>query len=315
MGIQHSAFSIQHSAFGVRPASVAGGFYPATAKEVDLALDEMFPEQPSVGTHEARVPPPQPEPWAAVMVPHAGWRYSGRLAASVLSRVEIPGQVIILCPKHGPGGADWAVAPHASWSLPGRQVDSDPELARRLAEGIAGLELDEAPHRREHAIEVQLPLLARLAPHARVVGITIGGGELASLLRFGQQMAEVLGDQPSVGTHEAWVPPGTLRVRRPLLVISSDMSHIEGYADNEAEAHRLDRLALEAMQTLDPARLYETVRSHRISMCGMRPAVIVMETLRQWGRLQRCELVGYTTSAESGGGTDRVVGYAGMLLG
>jgi AmmeMemoRadiSam system protein B/AmmeMemoRadiSam system protein A len=289
----------------VRPASVAGGFYPATAKEVDRALDEMFPDQPSVGTHEARVPRPQPEPWAAAMVPHAGWRFSGRLAASVLSRVEIPEQVIILCPKHWPGGAEWAVAPHASWSLPGRQVDSDPELARRLAAGITGLELDEAPHRPEHAIEVQLPLLARLAPHARAVGITIGGGELSSLLRFGQQMAVVLSDQPSVGA-----PP-----RRPLLVISSDMSHIEGYADNEAEAHRLDRLALDAIETLDPARLYETVRSQRISMCGMRPAVIVMETLRQWGRLDRCELVGYTTSAESGGGTDRVVGYAGMLLG
>jgi hypothetical protein len=173
------------------------------------------------------------------------------------------------------------------------------------------LELDEVPHRREHAIEVQLPLLARLAPQVCALGITIGGGELSSLLRFGEQMAQVLSDQPSVGTHEAWVP----RPRRPLLVISSDMSHVEGYADNEAEARRLDRLALDAMQTLDPARLYETVRSQRISMCGMKPAVIVMETLRQWGRLQRCELVGYTTSAQSGGGTGRVVGYAGMLLG
>jgi AmmeMemoRadiSam system protein B len=287
VGIQHSAFSIQHSASGVRPASVAGAFYPGTAKEVDRALDEMLP------------PRPQPESWAAAMVPHAGWRYSGRLAAKVLSRVEIPERVVILCPKHGPGGADWAVAPHAVWSLPGRQVNSDPELARGLAEGITGLELDDLPHRREHAVEVQLPLLARLAPKARAVGITIGGGELSSLLRFGQQMAQVLGDLP----------------QRPLLVISSDMSHIEGYADNEAEAHRLDSLALDAIATLDPARLYETVRTERISMCGMRPAVIVMETLRQWGRLEHCELVGYTTSAESGGGTDRVVGYAGMLLG
>ncbi len=267
----------------VRPASVAGTFYPATAKEVDRALDEMFAERP------------QPESCPAVMVPHAGWVYSGRLAAKVLSRVEIPGRVIILCPKHRPGGAEWAVAPHGSWALPGGRVESDPELARQLSEGISGLELDAAPHREEHAVEVQLPLLARLAPHARAVGITIGGGELSSLLRFGQQMAEVLGAM----------------AQRPLLVISSDMNH---FAD-ETETRRLDRLALDAMETLDPARLYETVRGRRISMCGMMPAVIVMETLRQWGRLGRCRLVGYTTSAEASGDTGRVVGYAGVLLG
>ncbi|MHC4176097.1 MAG: AmmeMemoRadiSam system protein B [Planctomycetota bacterium] len=266
----------------VRPASVSGTFYPATAKEVDRALDEMFSRRP------------QPEAWPAVMVPHAGWVYSGRLAAEVLSRVEIPGQVIILCPKHRLGGAEWAVAPHTSWALPGRRVESDCELGVRLAKGIPGLELDAVPHREEHAIEVQLPLLARLAPHARVVGITIGGGELSALLRFGQQMAAVLAEMP----------------RRPLLVISSDMNH---FAD-ETETRRLDRLALDAMESLDPARLYKTVREHRISMCGVSPAVIVMETLRQWGQLGRCELVGYTTSAESSGDTSRVVGYAGMLL-
>ena len=267
----------------VRPASVAGAFYPATAGEVDSALDQMFSEEP------------QPDCWPAVMVPHAGWVYSGRLAAKVLSRVEIPGQVIILCPRHRPGGAEWAVAPHGSWALPGRRVESDPELARRLADGVSGLELDAAPHREEHAIEVQLPLLARLAPHARAVGVTIGDGELSSLLRFGQQMADVLAEMP----------------RRPLLVISSDMNH---FAD-ETETRRLDRLALDAIETLDPARLYETVRAHRISMCGMMPAVIVMETLRQWGRLGQCRLAGYTTSAEASGDTSRVVGYAGMLFG
>ena len=135
-----------------------------------------------------------------------------------------------------------------------------------------------------------------LRGHARAVGITIGGGgELSSLLRFGQQMAEVLGAMS----------------QRPLLVISSDMNHFAA----ETETRRLDRLALDAMETLDPARLYETVRKHRISMCGVSPAVIVMETLRQWGRLGRCQLVGYTTSAEASGDTSRVVGYAGVLLG
>lgn len=268
-----------------RPAAVAGMFYPGTAEEIDRALDEMVPKKSKS----------KPQSWPAVMVPHAGWQYSGKLAAEVFSRVKIPERVIILCPKHRPGGAEWAVAPHQTWSLPGGELASDPELAQQLAEAVDGLELDALAHRQEHAIEVHLPILARMAPKARVVGVTVSGGELSSLRRFGRQMAEVLGP----------LKP------RPLLVISTDMNH---FAD-DAETRRLDRLALDALETLDPERLYETVRDHRISMCGLMAAVIVMETVRQWDCLSRCESVGYATSAESSGDTSRVVGYAGMLLG
>jgi len=267
----------------VRRPAVAGTFYPATSEEIDRQLDEIVPEAP------------QPEPWPAVMVPHAGWTYSGRLAAEVFSRVEIPPRVLIFAPQHRGGGAEWAVAPHETWSLPGRQVPSDPELARLLAQRVTGLKLDAAAHRQEHSIEVQLPILARLAPHAKVVGVAIGGGELAGLLEFGRQLAEVLGDMPE----------------RPLLVISSDMNH---FADDQ-QTRRLDRIALDAMETLDPSNLYEAVRENRISMCGFMPAVIVMEALRQLDQLHRCELVGYATSADVTGDSGRVVGYAGMLLG
>jgi AmmeMemoRadiSam system protein B len=267
----------------VRPPAVAGTFYPGRPEQVEQALDELFAE------------PPRPEPWAGAMVPHAGWKYSGSLAAAVFSRVQIPPQVIVFCPRHHPGGAQWAVAPHRRWLLPGREIESDPELAARLTAGVSGLELDAVPHRQEHAIEVQLPLLARVAPQTRVVGVTIGGGELSSLFQFAAELAAVLRELP----------------QRPLLVISSDMNH---FAD-DTQTRQIDALALEAMQSLDPSLLYRTVREHRISMCGMLPAVLVMETLRQLGALTRCELVGYATSADASGDTHRVVGYAGMLLG
>jgi len=267
----------------VRPAAVAGAFYPAGPDEAARALDAMVPAARS------------PEAWPAVMAPHAGWIYSGKLAAETLSRVRIPGQVIVFSPKHRATGVDWAVAPHARWGLPTGELASDPELARRLADSIDGLQLDAAAHRQEHSIEVLLPLVARLAPEAKVVGVSMGAGELPRLLEFGARLAEVLrGMSP-----------------RPLLVISSDMNH---FAD-EAETQRLDRLALEAMETLDPEKLYYTVRDHRISMCGVLPAVVVMEALRKLDGLTRYELVGHATSAEASGDTSRVVGYAGVLLG
>ncbi len=80
----------------------------------------------------------------------------------------------------------------------------------------------------------------------------------------------------------------------------------------------MDRLALDAIQEAvaekRPDRAYSTVLENQISMCGIVPLIFVMETLRKLGRLNKIEEVGYTTSAAVSGDTDRVVGYAGLIL-
>ena len=228
------------------------------------------------------------------MVPHAGWVYSGRLAADVFSRVKFPPQVIVLAPRHRPEGAGGPWPRTARGSC--RGVVSIPirSWPRILAESIPGLELDAAAHAHEHAIEVQLPLLARLSPHSRVVGITIRDGDLDELQRFGEQLAGVLASLSE----------------RPLLVISSDMNH---FAD-DGETRRRDRMALESLAALDPQRLYRTVRDNRISMCGVLPAVVVLSALGRLNALNRCQEVGYATSAAVSHDPQRCVGYAGMLF-
>jgi AmmeMemoRadiSam system protein B len=229
------------------------------------------------------------------MVPHAGLKFSGHIAAAVLNKMEIPSTVIVIGPSHTGRGMEWAVAPHQTWSLPGIEVASDFMLARRLSQTIAGLELDAVAHQHEHAIEVELPLLARLAPQSKVLGITIGPGDLESCRRFARGLAEVLLD----------------REDKPLLLISSDMNHFA----SDAENRRLDELALDALDHCDAAELFHTVNRHHISMCGLLPAVIVLETLRLLGSLTKAERVGYATTADVTGDKNRVVGYAGMLFG
>src|SRR5262249_40214297 len=155
-------------------------------------------------------------------------------------------------------GVDWAVAPHQTWALPGGNVESDFVLARKLSQAIPGLELDALAHQREHGIEVELPFIARLAPKSRVVGITIGAGDLEGCKRFAAGLAEVLKTEEE----------------RPLLLISSDMNH---YATDPI-TRSLDDLALTALETRDPGQVYDTVTKQRISMCGVLPAVIVLET-------------------------------------
>jgi AmmeMemoRadiSam system radical SAM enzyme/AmmeMemoRadiSam system protein B/AmmeMemoRadiSam system protein A len=268
----------------VRPAGVAGRFYPSDPAELAALVTRCLPAE--------RI---TPEPWAAVMVPHAGLIYSGRIAAAALARVRIPGTVIVIGPKHTSRGVEWAAAPHATWSIPGATLASDPQLARQLCQAIDGLELDAAAHAQEHAIEVELPLLARLAPHCKVVGLALGATDLPRCRRFAAGLAQVL--------RTCQEPP--------LLVISSDMNHFA----SDAENRRLDELALAALATLDPEHLYHTVTSRHISMCGLAPAVIVMLALRELNRLRRAERVAYGTSADTNGDKSRVVGYAGVLLG
>jgi AmmeMemoRadiSam system protein B/AmmeMemoRadiSam system protein A len=268
----------------VRPPAVAGRFYPAEAEALWKVIDGLLGKAT-----------PQREPWPAVLVPHAGLRYSGKIAAAVFRSIEIPEVVIVLGPKHTRQGSEWAVAPHEAWALPGATVASDPTLARELAAAISDLQLDALAHQREHSIEVQLPLLARLAPRTRVVGITVGAGDLHRCRQFASGLAEVLRGRPD----------------KPLLVISSDLNH---YA-SDPENRRLDGIALSALEHLDPAAVYETMAQHRISMCGLVPAVVVLETLRHLGSLQRSQRIAYGTSADISGDLSRVVGYAGMLFG
>lgn len=266
-----------------RPPAVAGTFYPADIRQLEQQADDLLGGQ-TFG----------PESWHAALVPHAGWMYSGRVAAAVFARCAIPSRVIVLCPKHRPGGAQWAVSPFEDWHFPGGQVRGDYSLAEKLAERIDGLEIDAIPHLQEHAIEVQLPLLARRNPDLRVSGITVGHADYNDCLRFADGLADVIRScEPA-----------------PLLVISSDMNHFA----NDRENRRLDELAMSALEQCDPHALYAVCREERISMCGVRPAVIVLESLHKLGKLQECQRVAYATSANAGGDPTQVVGYAGMLF-
>ncbi|MCA9133674.1 MAG: AmmeMemoRadiSam system radical SAM enzyme, partial [Planctomycetales bacterium] len=271
---------------GVRPAAVAGKFYPAEDAARRALVADLLPAD--------EVTQCQP---LAVMVPHAGLKYSGRVAANVWRRIEnlADQTLIIISPKHTHAGVNWSVSPFDSWQLSKTLAfASDSELAQRLCDEVDPLQLDAAAHQNEHGIEVQLPLLEKLAPTAKVVGLALQGGSWEDIQAAAKQLAGLL---------QSLTP-------RPLLVISSDMNHFA----NDAENRRLDRLALDALNSGDPQRLLETCTTHEISMCGLVPAVLVLETLRQLGQPFHVEEVDYATSAEISGDKSRVVGYAGALI-
>ncbi|MCA9140206.1 MAG: AmmeMemoRadiSam system radical SAM enzyme [Planctomycetales bacterium] len=268
----------------VRQPAVAGTFYPADddgrESQVDRLLDGLAP------CEKRKV--------FAVMVPHAGLRFSGRVAAEIWRRIEVPDRVLIIGPKHTPDGVDWAVAPHESWRIsPTVSIAGDVGMARELAERIPGMELDSAAHAREHGIEVQLPLMNRFCPDARIAAIAMHGGDLDDFESAATALAQWIGQQEDP----------------PLLVVSSDMNH---FADDH-ENRRRDRLALDALATGDGAELLRVCAEENISMCGQVPAALVLMVMRKLGKHAKAEEIAYATSAEYGGTKDRVVGYAGVI--
>jgi AmmeMemoRadiSam system protein B len=234
----------------------------------------------------------------AVLVPHAGWQYSGRLAAQTLKRVKIPRWVIIFAPQHRGGGAEWAVAPHKTWLLPGKNVEANVPMTERMIQAVDFFAYDAAPHAQEHAVEVLLPILARIAPETKISAVVMTSSSWDMIRQGAIQFAKFLVSLPE----------------KPMLIISSDMNHFA----NEETTRRVDHVALDAIYRAAaeqrPEHALRTIYEEQISMCGIVPAVFIMETLRLMGRLDRVEEVGYKTSAEASGDSSRVVGYAGLIF-
>ena len=266
-----------------RPAAKAGQFYPATAAGIKVELDRCYAPTRLFS----------PDPARAVMLPHAGWRFCGDLIAVTLARVQVPEVAVILGPKHTAAGPEWSISAAGAWEWPGGKLEVAGEWAAFLVSRCPRLVRENEAHREEHGGEVLLPFLHRRNPFVRILPIAIGRAdyeELASLSEALAALREELGE-------------------RVLFIVSSDMNH---FADNE-ENRRLDALALDPLEAGDPRGLYETCLSHRISMCGMRPAVAVLRAL-EMERHPSVEITGYETSARITGDTSRVVGYAGAVM-
>ena len=272
-----------------RPSAVAGTFYPESDEERINTVSQLLQQAHSRHSTRSKQKP------LAIMVPHAGLRFSGSVAASVWGTIEFPRTILLIGPKHTPYGVDWAVSPHRHWHI-GKQanLEADLDLSYRIAEQVHGMKLDAAAHRREHSIEIELPFIHHLAPASKIAAVVMQSADWEHIARAAKELAELLKSLEEM----------------PLLVISSDMNH---FAD-DAETRRRDALALAAFQSGDPKQLLLTCQQHQISMCGQIPAALVLQTLHELGRPFKIENIEYATSADASGDKSRVVGYAGAII-
>jgi AmmeMemoRadiSam system protein B len=265
----------------LRKPAVAGRFYPADRKtlEGDLAryLGELRADVRGLG----------------IVVPHAGYMYSGHVAGAVYSRLRVPAKAIILCPNHTGLGASLSIMSEGSWEIPLGRVPIDGALAKSLLRHCHLLTEDSAAHQFEHSLEVQLPFLVHLRPDVQFVPIAVGVGGYASLERLGKAIEASIAELGE----------------EVLVVASSDMSH---YEPDEITRVK-DRKAIDRILALDPKGLYDTVKAESISMCGYGPTVAMMHGIQPLSS-RKAELVKYATSGDVSGNRKEVVGYAGLLV-
>ncbi len=252
----------------VRPPAVAGTFYPGDPLELSRELDGFLA---AVTTQE--------HPPKALIAPHAGYIYSGPVAASVYARLKNATQpitrVILLGPSHRVPFVGLAVPSADYFETPLGEVPIDRASIERILPMSQVYEMDEA-HAYEHSLEVQIPFLQKTLGQFQLVPLVVGDAT-------GAEVAEVL--------EELWGGPETL------IVISSDLSH---YLDYES-ARGIDSVTSKAIETLHGEAI-----GHN-QACGRIPVQGLLIEARLHGL--HAQTVDLRNSGDTAGPRDRVVGY------
>jgi AmmeMemoRadiSam system protein B len=257
---------------GIRSAAVAGAFYPRDAQVLRRVVWECL--------DSARASFAPTTTWPkAVIVPHAGYVYSGAVAApaylALSAGSDVIHRVVLLGPSHRVPFEGLAVPEHESFETPLGRVRIDETSRRDLLSARLVQARDDA-HRWEHALEVQLPFLQEVLESFSILPIVIGH---VSSERVAAVLERVWGGDETV------------------IVVSSDLSHYHPYND----AKRIDATTAEAIERLEPARI------HHDDACGRTGIQGLLTTAKHHGlSAQRLDL---RSSGDTAGRRDEVVGY------
>jgi len=288
-----TAASDEFSRAGVREPAVAGSFYPADAGALRAMVQRFLRDA---------APPSGPRP-VAILAPHAGYVFSGQVAADAWRQAEGHSLdlVVILGTNHTAAGfRKVALFPGDGFRTPLGVAALDQEAARALARADPDVVLDAGPHLREHSVEVQVPFAQVLFPSARILPLVIGEPDPGLCERLGAALARVVGG------------------RRALVVASSDLSHYPSARDAAA----VDRRVLDAVVAMDARALRTTVSAEMARgvpglltcACGEGPILAAMAAARALGAT-RATLVRQASSADvPAGDPARVVGYGAVAF-
>ncbi len=278
----------------MRKPAVAGSFYAGSGAGLRRQIEDCFRHTLGPGALPRGATAAERKTLGLVS-PHAGYVYSGPVAAHGFFRVaegRKPETVVIIGPNHRGLGANVAVGKTDKWDTPLGTVELDAGAAEAIISGSNWAQWDDMAHSMEHSIEVQVPFLQYVFGSGfRIVPV--------AMLRQDLGVSEDLGHAVAAA----------LKGKEALIVASSDFSH---YEPQQVAASR-DRMALNAILDMDPARLETVVRANDISMCGPGPVMAVLSACKGLGA-KKARLLKYATSGDITGDHSQVVGYASVEI-
>jgi len=278
----------------VRYPAVAGSWYPDTSRGLREQVEWCFTHKFGPGKLP-KVAKKGPRKIVGLISPHAGYVYSGPVAAHgffALAADGKPDVVVLLGPNHTGLGSGVAIVAEGVWRTPLGDVSIDVEAANRIVGKSSIVDVDDRAHAQEHSIELQLPFLQYLYGAAfKMVPIAFLMQDLETGREVGRAVASALAGKNAV------------------VVATTDLTHYEP----QKSAERKDKLVIDAVLKLDEARLYSTVESLRVSMCGYGPVVAVITAAKLLGA-EKAEVLCYKTSGDITGDYSAVVGYTTTKL-
>jgi AmmeMemoRadiSam system protein B len=273
----------------IRRPAVSGMFYAGTAGELEEQIGWCYKHELGPGT-TPRVNSKGLREIVAIVVPHAGYYYSGPVAAHAYKEVADDGVLdtaVILGPNHTGYGYPVSLWAGGSWSTPLGEVEVNKKLTQRLLGDV--IKADETAHIHEHSIEVQLPWLQYLYKKVKIVPITMLAQDIETARIVGKSIGQAADNL--------------------IVIASSDLTHYEPHS----VAMEKDSSVIEAIVDLDEEELYERCERLGCTMCGYGPVAAAIVASKEM-KGKKASLLKYATSGDTSGDFSRVVGYASIVI-
>ena len=267
----------------IKEPSVAGTFYPADKKELKDTIDTFLSKVNRI-PGEGNI--------IALISPHAGYRYSGQVAAYGYKHIQDRDirKIILIGQSHHEGFKGASVYTNGSFKTPLGNVEIDEKSAKKLLNENADVKFYPEAFAKEHSIEVQLPFLQSMLKDFTIIPILIGSPTRQTFEHLISELTEMMDGQT-------------------LMIASTDLSHYHGYS----EAVEMDSKLISAIERLSVMNAGELVQTGKSEMCGSIPVIIAMEVAKRHGA-NLGVLFNYANSGDVTQEKDRVVGYASMGL-
>jgi MEMO1 family protein len=275
----------------LRKPAVAGQFYPANPEELSTTIDQCYLHPLGPGRM-----PPAPEAsakLAAVVCPHAGYIFSGPVAAHSylhISSLPHPEIIVVVGPNHYGIGSGVSTFQGGEWETPLGRMRVDSDASKKLVDLAGVVAFDPGAHRLEHSLEVQLPFLQKIYGSAvPFLPISLLFQDIETASAVSGALVEIVSGKKAV------------------LVASSDLTHYE----RAKAAKEKDNALLDHVVRMDVEGFYSTLERLQITACGFGAIATLMEVARKLG-LARGELLKYATSGDTTGENLQVVGYGAL---